>query len=178
MMAKQKDKDDQVKLIVYNQALKDKLANHQQNKYQELQDKMNQARQEQVRGVERERNKKKHYEQQRKHINDYKEQKHNTDQLLNHNAGHNKFYSSGDNGLMMFYERQQNFGFPTTSTTTGGVMTTITSDNKKNSIEGLTRLNAEIKTGHVQLEDTTFGEKDDGFETNRKKDSLDLVGDV
>jgi hypothetical protein len=62
--------------------------------------------------------------------------------------GNNKqFYSSGDNGLMMFYERQQNFGFPITTTTTGGVMTTITGDNKKNSIDGLTRLNAEIKTG-------------------------------
>lgn len=59
---------------------------------------------------------------------------------------------------MMFYERQQNFGFPITTTTTGGVMTTITGDNKKNSIDGLTRLNAEIKTGQVQLEDTTFGE--------------------
>ena len=59
---------------------------------------------------------------------------------------------------MMFYERQQNFGaanIPITTTHDGGVSFENLKDNKRG-MDGLNKLNADIKTGNIQLEDTNF----------------------
>ena len=54
---------------------------------------------------------------------------------------------------MMFYERQQNFGFPITTTTADGAIVTKQlkappgQPGKQSGLDGLTRLNADIKTG-------------------------------
>ena len=69
----------------------------------------------------------------------------------------NNLYQAGVQSDMMFYDRQQNFGFPITTTNAEGAMVTSTLGTAKVSgIDGLSRLNAEIKTGHVQLEDNAF----------------------
>lgn len=53
-LIKQKKREENDRLIRYNESLKEKLAQHQQVKYQELQQKMEQARKEQIRVIEKE----------------------------------------------------------------------------------------------------------------------------
>lgn len=96
----------------------------------------------------------------------------------------------------MFYERHQNFGFPiTTTTNAGAVITTVTGHGGLNSSlnahpgDALSQLQADVRSGQVQLDDTEFKASSaggkmitpdtydnvfDGFKHN--KDSLDLVG--
>jgi hypothetical protein len=98
-----------------------------------------------------------YYDQQKKQIYQYKELKRRTDDLLNMPGSFHQYHQPNE---MMFYERQQNFGFPITTTTAeGGVYTSTLGSKKPNALEGLTKVAGEnIKTGHVQLDgDHTFG---------------------
>lgn len=122
--------------------------------------------------------------------------------LISHSDSNN--HQSSDHTFdPMFYERQQNFGFPITTTNDGGFVLQKPAKVKNSGIDGLNKLNADIKAGKVQLDDNAFGdnhiaaaarrqETDDysgadgaGFELDddeRKtsnegvKDSLDMVG--
>ena len=139
---------------------------------------MDNARKEQQQKIEREKQKKHFYEDQRKQINQYKQLKARTDQLLSlPGLATNNMYGGGNSGVSMFYERQ-NFGFPITTTTSdGGIVTQYSGANQQQikGIDGLTRLNADIKTGQVQLEEFQDGRKNDEAR-NRGEDSLDMVG--
>ena len=105
---------------------------------------MEKARLEQQQAVQRERAKKQYYESQRKMINEYKQVKQKTDDLLKMKPGKELF----------FYERHQNFNIPITTTTDGGISASQIA--KPTGIEQLTRLGADIKSGHVQLEEHNF----------------------
>jgi len=100
---------------------------------------MEQARREQVKIIERERQRKDFYEQQRKYINNYKVLKKKTDDLLMMPGGG---FSQNNDALNSFYERQQNFGFPITTTHDGGIMSQF-----KQNPNALEKLNADIKAG-------------------------------
>lgn len=154
---------------------------------------MEQARVEQQRIVTRDRLKKQQQEEQRRYINEYRELKRRTDSLLLGSGGVNKFGGGQyDNQNAMFYERHQNFGFPiTTTTNAGAVITTVTGNGLNSSLnahpgDALSRLQADVRSGQVQLDDTEFkgssaGGKNmvtpEGYENEfDNKDSLDLVG--
>jgi hypothetical protein len=87
--------------------------------------------------VQRERAKKQYYESQRKIINEYKQVKQKTDDLLRMKPGKELF----------FYERHQNFNIPITTTNDGGI--SASQIGKHSGIEQLARLGADIKSGHV-----------------------------
>ena len=124
---------------------------------------MEQARIEQQRIMERERQKRVQQEEQRRYINEYKEMKRRTDSLLQGNGGiyqpGGNIYSGFDHHQNpAFYERHSNFGFPiTTTTTNGAVITTMTGPGVNSSLNGpttgkmdpLAQLNADVKSGNV-----------------------------
>lgn len=118
--------------------------------------------------IEKEKQKRQFFDNQKKNLNLYRDQKRKADALLGAQISGSpppvSMLFPGEMGG--FYERKQNFGFPITTTSHGGVITTVTtglnpgattqSMKHTNGLDGLTKLTAEVKAGQVQLEDMTF----------------------